>query len=222
MNNSSNLEKRILELRRRYKSYKEIAEILGISKSTVSYWMINNSESQIIKNKLIALNITKSKKRIRKIIKASQEKWRVWREIARKEAIKNFNTLYQNPLFIAGIIIYWGEGDSNPKNPLRISNTDPRMIKLYVYFLKEILSTPEEKIKLGLILYPDLSDKKCKTFWKKITTLKEKNFVKTQYIKGYHPTKRLSNGICMVVVNSRQYKIKILQWIDLFSKQFTI
>lgn len=72
MNNSSNLEKRILKLRRRYKSYKEIAEILGISKSTISYWMINNSKSQIIKHKLIALNIAKSKKRIRKIIKASQ------------------------------------------------------------------------------------------------------------------------------------------------------
>jgi len=45
------------------------------------------------------------------------------------------------------------------------------------------------------------------------------NFMKTQYIRGYHPTKRLSRGICMVIVSSRRQKIKVLEWIDLFYKK---
>lgn len=222
MNSGSILEKRIIELRRKNKSYKEIVEILSISKSTVSYWMSNNKESQKIKNILTKRNAIKSKKRIKKIIESSKKKWEKWRKEAERQAKKDFPILFKNPIFIAGLMIYWGEGDSKSKNPLRITNTDQRMINIYISFFKKILLIPDEKIRLGLILYPDLSDNKCKKFWIKNTSLKENNFMKTQYIKGYHPTKRLSNGICMVVVNSRQQKIKMLQWIDLFAKKFII
>ncbi|MCL5224329.1 MAG: hypothetical protein M1361_01825 [Patescibacteria group bacterium] len=83
-----------------------------------------------------------------------------------------------------GLAIYWGEGDSKPKNPLRISNTDPRMIKLYVRFLREIMKVPDDKIRLGLILYPDLDDRASKNYWSKITNLKSTIFVKSQFSKG--------------------------------------
>ena len=222
MDGSSTIEERILSLRKKEKSYAEIASILSISKSTVAYWIGDNPESKKIKDILTRKNISKSRRRIRNVIKASKEKWAAWAKEAHEEAVKNFPALAKNPLFIAGIMIYWGEGDSKPKNPLRISNTDPRMIKLYVEFIKNILKVPEEKIRLGLIIYPDLSDTECKNFWAKITNLEKTNFMKTQYIRGYHPTKRLSHGICMVVVNSRQQKIKLLEWIDLFYKKSII
>ncbi|OHB21766.1 MAG: hypothetical protein A3J67_06695 [Parcubacteria group bacterium RIFCSPHIGHO2_02_FULL_48_10b] len=96
------------------------------------------------------------------------------------------------------------------------------MIRLYSIFLKKVLNIPLEKIKIGLILYPDLSDEQCKRFWKEIVRLPENNFMKTQYIRSRHPTKRLSWGICMVVVNNLEQKVKMLTWIDLFSRKFTI
>ncbi|MDO8536714.1 MAG: helix-turn-helix domain-containing protein [bacterium] len=222
MGGGSILKERILTLRRKRKSYKEIAEILDVAKSTVSYWISNNPESRVIKDILTKQNIIKSRRRIRKIIKLSKEKWAAWREVARKEALRNFPATIKNPLFVAGITIYWGEGDSKPKNPMRISNTDPRMISVYIHFLREVMLIPDEKIRMGLILYPDLSDAVCKKFWARVSGLDENHFMKTQYIKGYHPTKRLSHGICMVVVNSRQNKVKILEWIDLFHKKYKI
>jgi len=222
MKRGSTLRNLILELRRKKKSYREIADALGIYKSRISYLVGNNPESVATKKLLTARNIKKSRVRIRAVNKVSQEKWGRWRAEARREARQEFARFSANPLFVAGIMIYWGEGDSKQKNPLRISNTDPRMIALYAGFLRTIMGLPDEKIRLGLILYPDLDDASCKRFWSRVANLPKENFMKSQYIKGHHPTKRLSRGICMVVVSSRQKKIKVLEWIDLFQRRYTI
>lgn len=141
------------------------------------------------------------------------------RRVARQEAQKDFLKLIKNPLFIAGLMLYWGEGDSKTKNPIRLSNTDPRMISLYIKFLVKCLNIPKEKLRSNIILYPDLSKRKCINFWIEKTGMPKQQFYKTQFIKGKHPTKRLTNGICMVVYSNREIKEKILVWIDLLSKK---
>jgi len=216
------LRERIYRLRYKHKSYKEISKSLGISKSTVSYWIATDPKSQTIKRELTRENLAVSRRQMKKIAMAAKKRWNRWREEAKKEAVRSFDKLLSNPLFVAGLMIYWGEGDSKPQNPLRVSNTDPRMINLYVKFLLDVLKLSPEKIRLALTLYPDLEDEGCKKFWASVTGLTLKNFIKTQYIRGYHPTKRLKHGICVVIVNSRQVKEKILTWIDLFAKKTTI
>ena len=153
---------------------------------------------------------------------AAKERWARHRAGIFDEAKEDFNLLRSNPLFVAGIAFYWGEGDSKPTNPLRLSNTDPRMIALYVRFLRIIMGIPDEKIRIGLVLYPDLADDACKFFWATVMGLAIGNFMKTQFIQGHHPTKRLAHGVCMVVVNSRAAKLRMLAWIDFFAKQYTI
>lgn len=219
---SGSLGERIKELRSQNKSYKQIVSALGISKGTVSYWLAGDSESQKIKKQLTLENLRTSKLRIQKIIDTNRKKWAaLWSE-AESSAKEEFEKLVKNPLFVAGISIYWGEGDSKIDNPVRISNTDPRMIAVYCEFLRTILKISEEKIKVGLILYPDLNDKICTSFWSKVTKVIDGHFFKSQYIRGSHPTKRLAHGICMVIVSNKYQKVKILKWIDLFAKKFTI
>ena len=96
------------------------------------------------------------------------------------------------------------------------------MISIFVKFLREKMGIPKEKIRMALILYPDLIDMQCKNFWSHAANLPNDHFMKSQYIHGNHPTKRLSHGICMIVVSSVYAKTKILAWIDIFSKQYTI
>jgi hypothetical protein len=153
---------------------------------------------------------------------AARKRWARYHSEIIDEAKRCFGRFGGNPFFAGGIALYWGEGDSKPTNPLRLSNTDPRMIALYVKFLRIVMDIPDEKIKIGLVLYPDLSDHACRTFWSDTTGLPAKSFMKTQYIEGRHPTKRLTYGICMVVVNSRAAKLKMLTWIDFFAKQYTM
>lgn len=146
-------------------------------------------------------------------------KWEQWRQAARDEARKEFPKLAKNYLFVAGLMLYWGEGDSKLKNPLRLTNTSPQMIKIYTKFLIDILKVPKEKLRVGLILYPDLNEGKTKEFWSKTIDMPPEQFYKTQFITGQHPTARLSRGICMIIMNSRQLKEKVLAWIDLISNK---
>jgi hypothetical protein len=219
MERDVHLPKKIFILRRRRKSYNEIAGILGIAKSTVGYWAVARPESWNIRD---GLSKTQHKNNAVLLGKFSHNRWKIYRERAAAESAKQFSGLAKNPLFIAGIMLYWGEGDKIPRGSLRLTNTDPKIIGTFVAFLKKVMGARKEKIRIELILYPDLSDAQCKDFWSKTTDLPEKNFMKTQIIQGRHPTKRLSYGICMIIVNSIYEKIKMLTWIDIFSKKYTM
>lgn len=207
-----------LRLRQQSKSYNEISRILKISKSTLSNWFKTNPESQRVRNALSDKNNKLVAERIKKFVEANKEKWLKWREDAKIQAKKEFNKFFKNKLFIAGLMLYWSEGDNKLGNPIRFTNTDPRMIALYTKFFTRILNIPKEKLRSTLILYPDLSEKKCVEFWSQIMKIPKTQFYKTQFIKGNHPTKRLSNGICMISCNNRQIKEKMMVWIDLLSK----
>jgi hypothetical protein len=217
--NAQSLRGRILALRYKNKSYREIAQRLGISKGTVSYWLTGDEASQAIKRMLTERQLVWSRKHMATMAREASKRWEAWRATARADAARQFSALVRRPLFVSGITMYWGEGDSKLGNPLRLSNTDPRMIRLYVQFLRGILGVPKHKIRLALILYPDLNDTTCRKFWSITTSLPLACFLKTQYIRGHHPTKRLEHGICVVVVNSRQLKEKVCVWIDLLSKK---
>lgn len=99
-----------------------------------------------------------------------------------------------------------------------MANTDPMMIELYVKFLTKVLKIPKEIIHPTIILYPDLSEQKCMSFWSKVTGISKLQFYKSQFIKRKHPTKRLSYGICSILCGNRQLKEKFIIWIDLLSK----
>lgn len=209
------------KMRRKGMSYKQITKELGIPKSTMHYWFKNLAWSDDIKRKLTEKNIRTSRKRIKKVIRANKERWFKWREGFRKEALKEFSKLKKNPLFIAGIMLYWGEGDGNLKNEVRLTNIDYRMIVLFNRFLLNVCNISMDNIILSLFIYPDLSEEKCKEFWSKKIKMPLTKFDKTQVIYGKHPTKRLENGICTIrVKRSRGFKEKIVVWTELLYRNF--
>jgi len=123
-------------------------------------------------------------------------------------------------LKVASIMLYWGEGDSKIENSdVRFSNTDPRMVRIFSNFLRYICQVPKEKIRVMMILYPDLNEKICMEFWSKASCIPSGQFYKTQVIHGRHPTRRLSYGVCMIGIVSREVKEKIFVWINLYQKE---
>lgn len=211
-----------IKLRRAGKSYNKISKELGVPKSTLSDWFSSIGWSKTVKRELTRKANYIARKRLRLINKERRTMWEQWRERAREEARKEFPRLQRNPLFIAGIMLYWGEGDSKIENcHVRLSNTSPNMIRLFSIFLQKICHVPTEKLRAAVILYPDLNEIRCKRVWSTASGIPEKQFTKTQFIKGFHPTKRLAHGICLVYLSSRQLKEKIFVWIDLFHKQFS-
>ena len=210
-----------VKMRKRGNSYNKISKELGVPKSTLSDWFSRIDWSSEIKYNLTRKANYISSRRLTLINKTRQGKWEEWREGFRKEARKDFPRLLKNPLFTVGIALYWGEGDRILKN-CRVSliNTDPRIIRLFTIFLRSAVRVPEEKIRAWLILYPDLSEKKCLTFWSKVSGVPINRFAKTQFIKGRHPTKRTAHGMCTIQVNSRGLKEQIFTWADLLYARY--
>ena len=209
-------KEKVFELRKQGKSYKQISRELNVPTSTIAGWLKNESWSQKIKAILSNEVSWSNPKNLELLVQANRERWKIKHQEYRDAAVREFEKLKNDPLFIAGLMLYWGEGDKQQKSSqVRLSNSEPEMIKLFYLFLTKTLKISTDKVWAWLLLYPDLVDSVQKNFWSKATGTPVEKFKKSIYIKGKHPTRRLSYGVCTIVVSSRALKERILKWIEL-------
>ena len=199
-------------LRRQGKSYREISDELDVAVSTLSNWFAGVDFSKAIKEELIKKAKKKSSRHLTQLNKTRGIALSVQYELAEKEALKELQTFRNVPLFVASIAAYWGEGHKHNKNQLRLTNTDPNMLKMFVFFLEKFCDVSVENMRLAIFIYKDLDEAKCKRFWSKHTEIK--HFHKVQVLPGRHKTKRLPHGTATVVVTNSIVARKMQLWID--------
>jgi hypothetical protein len=154
------------------------------------------------------------------MVAATKKKFALLHEQYQKEAIAEFPFIKNNSLFIAGLMLYWGEGDKNLSNStIKLANSDMGMIRFFYVFLVNGLGIPKEKIAFNLLLYPDLVDTVQKKTWSQATGLPLSQFRKSVFIVGRHPTRRLSHGVGTIRVGGRKYKEKLMKWIELCMRE---
>lgn len=206
-----------LQLRLQGKSYKQIFRELGIPTSTLAGWFRKLAWSQEIKARLSAQVSLANPRALELMAHANRERWKSKHEEYRNAAIREFEEHKDDPLFLTGIMLYWGEGEKQQKSSqVRLGNSEPDMVKVFYLFLTKVLKLSPDKIFAWLLLYPDLVDSVQKNFWSKATGIPLERFKKSIYIKGRHPTKRLSYGVCTIVVSSRALKERVLKWLELY------
>lgn len=208
-----------LKLRSLGKSYREIKNLIGVPKGTLSGWLKKIHWSDKIKRGLAEKAKKKNTVRLRGLNKIrGKHLTKLYRE-ARKEAKEEFEYFKLHPLFISGITIYWGEGDRLSRYLVRIANTDPLMIKIFVRFLCEVCGVSKEAIRAHILLYPDLNPNKCINFWVEKSKLSVKNFNKCVVIQGRHKTRRLPYGVCYIGITSTYLKEKMRVWLTLLPRE---
>lgn len=201
-----------IELRKKGVSYREIKKKLKISKSTLSLWLRNIPLSSSQKKYLYH---TLRQRNAYRLAKIKQED-----KIKKIEKIKNIaidevKILYKNPIFIAGVMLYWAEGDKSKKTEcVKFSNSDPEMIKLMMRWFRSFCNVPENKFRIALHIHTLHCRKNIEKYWSKITKIPLSQFHKTQ-IK---PTtlklrkKPLYNGTCSVRISTKDLFRKIMGW----------
>ena len=203
-------------LRRSGQSYVEICQQLKVAKSTLSNWFHGVDFSEAIKLSLQAKSKHDSTKRLIVLNKQRGDSLAALYAQAEQEALSDFETYCKDPLFIAGLACYWGEGDKMLKNHIRITNTDPRMIQLFVQFILRFSNVPKDKLRIALFLYDDLDESVCKKYWTGWSGLS--NFHKTMILPSRHKTRRLPYGTCSIIVMNNYFKRKMYIWIDQLPK----
>ena len=212
-------KEKAFELRRAGKSYKAIKADLGMSLATLSDWFKNENWSKEIKTKLASIASAKNAEKLALMQRARQTNISNLYGRAHLEAAREYAIHSRTPLFIAGLMIYWGEGDKRSKYRCSVANTEPRLINIFTRFLTEICGIDKEKVKVWILLYPDLDEDKCKDFWMRASGLKESNFSNSATIQGKSAVRRLTHGVCNVGLHNRYFKEKMLTWLELAAKE---
>lgn len=98
-------------------------------------------------------------------------------------ALKKKLTSKDKFLKVSGVMLYWGEGNKEG-GTVRFTNSNPRMIKVFVSFLREVCGIDEERLKALVHIYPDQNYKRLKRFWSTTTNIPTKNFYKPNIHNG--------------------------------------
>ncbi len=70
-------------------------------------------------------------------------------------------------LYGLGLGLFWGEGNKVNKNSVRLGNTDPDLIKLFLQFLTEMYQIDTLKLSFGIQIFSDVSKAESRKFWQK-------------------------------------------------------
>lgn len=208
-------KKLALSLRRAGKSYKEIVKLTGIPKSTLSGWLMRHKWSDSIRKKLSKTQNENARVRMIAITdKARQERQTLYQK-HREEAQSHFEQFFKEPLFVAGLMLYWGEGDNKlSTGQIRISNSDPMVLRFFYKFIHVYFPSIYQNVKMSLVLYPDLDDLPSKKYWSEKVGVSLDRFIKTQYIEGRSLKRTLPYGTAQIYVCSTAHKHQLLEWIE--------
>jgi transcriptional regulator with XRE-family HTH domain len=208
-----------VNLRKRGFTLEEIAKYCGISKSTASLWLKNQAFSVGVTKQNLKRAGDENAKRLKLINKArSSEREKRYKEVLRSADVE-FRHYQNDPLFIAGIMLYIGEGDNRHQRLIRIANARIEVHKVFIRFALEFLGVEKNKIHFWILLYPNHDEEACMKKWSKSIGISYAQFYKNQVIQGKFNKKILHYGVGNTIIGSTTLKHKLNRWIELTIKK---
>ena len=207
-----------IKLRLSGRSYGEILKALNISsKGTLSVWFRGLRLSSGARKRLRKNIETAYKRGLFDFNKQRTQKIFAENKKILTESAKAIPELSQRDLLLIGAALYWCEGTTREKrlnHRISFSNSDPRMISIFMKYLRETLEISEEKIYAEIHAYPNIDIPKAKQFWLEITRIMPDKlsiyFNVSKVSKFVRPKDFLPYGTLNIRVNNRQlfYRIK--------------
>ncbi|MBI4125498.1 MAG: hypothetical protein HY466_06195 [Deltaproteobacteria bacterium] len=123
--------------------------------------------------------------------------------------------VHQAMLKTMGVALYWGEGAKRGWS-IDFANSDPRMVKIFVKFLREICGVKESKLGLYLYCYPQHDVDELMNFWSKVTDIPREKFSKP-YVRTDAKGKlgsKMKHGLIHVRYHDKKLVMQINKWIE--------
>ena len=210
-----------IELRLKGMSYTEIKEKLGISKSTLHYWLKDYPLSDERIRHLRDWNAQRIE-RFRQTMQRKRED-RIKGVYAKVE--KTIGTLSKREFYISGLFLYWAEGSKTSQSTVALTNTDPAMLLFFIRWLERCFGTPKNRMLLKLHLYSDMNIPKQTNFWLRTLGLKSAA-LRRVYVKKSNSDKRLNykgrfgQGTCSILVYNRDLYESIISGVSALRSKF--
>ncbi len=213
-------KEKAIKLRREGKTYSEILKVIPVAKSTLSEWFrevkLSKREFQVLtERKLSAIKRGGQAKHLQRLKRAEEIK---------NKAFSDIKSISKRELRLIGTTLYWAEGskekDYYPGSGIRFSNSDPKMIVVFLKFLKEVLEVSDDGICVEIYIHQNSKNsiEKVREYWSKITNKNVDTLNRIYYKKNIIKTNRkkigdLYYGLIRVKVKSSSSLLRrIMGW----------
>ncbi len=159
-------QERARALRAQSWTLQEIAEELGVAKSSVSLWV--RDVEFVPKPRQPGLHRAPHPWKVRKEAEI---------EALLLEGCERIGEMDDRDLYIAGVALYAGEG-SKTDGRVRFANSDPRMIRLFCTWLRRFFEVDEARLHVQLYLHQGLDLEAANRFWSELTGIPVAQFFK--------------------------------------------
>ena len=174
-------------------SYGEIMDLVAVKKSTLATWC---RDIELSAEQVEAIKARRAP--LPGIPRDTQRKRRREIELIKAQAAAGVPDLVRDPLWMAGLVLYWAEG-AKTRNQLRLANSDPRALRLFVRWVRVFLE-PQASFSIQLHLHEGNNDAAARSYWQQELELPDANFYKT-FIKPRgtgHRKNHLPHGVCSI------------------------
>lgn len=174
------------ELRQQGKSIKEIAKLLGVSKSSVSIWcrdIVLTAEQ--IENLQKRMGTKGSYEARLKGAKIQHERRLQQIKQLQEEGLKMIDSLSKRDLLLIGAALYWGEG-MKKEGRARLGNSDPAIIQFMVNWFQSIWGIPKDQLTPSILINEIHKNRvhQVEQYWSDLLNIPLTQFTKTVFIKA--------------------------------------
>jgi hypothetical protein len=160
-------QERARALRAQAWTLQDIAAELGVSKSSVSLWVRDVEFTPRPRNR----GHVSMKPHPLHVARLAEI------ERCRLEGQTRIGVLSDREFLLLGLALYAGEGSKTP-NDVSLANSDPRMIRLHVTWLRRFFDVDEARLRVKLYLHENLDLDAAVEFWSALTGIPPSQFTK--------------------------------------------
>ncbi len=215
----NNFKEEAILLRKNGLSYSEILKKIPVAKSTISLWLrsvgLSKEQKQRLTDKKLASALRGAIQRKKIRLKKT--------EVIKNDARKNVPKLINDPLWLAGTMLYWAEGSKEKPwrtgEKVAISNMSPEVHVIFLAWINKYFNVKRVDLKYELFIHEGNKVDKMKYFWVDNLNIPLSR-IRTYFKKNNPNPKRKNlgdnyNGVLKIVVpKSVDLNRRIAGWID--------
>lgn len=116
----------------------------------------------------------------------------------------------ERELLVAGLMLYYGEG-AKTGCTVDFANSDPRLLKVFLKFLRDICGIDNKKLRFYLYCFSDQNSKSLIRFWCSHLGVKPRQFTRPYIRSTFNKGKRtMTNGVLHIRYSDKRLLEKIL------------
>ena len=149
-------------------------------------------------------------------------------ELKSREVYKKYqrrlDKISKDAFFVAGLMLYLGEGNKTHYDRISLSNTDSKIIKFFIQWLIDFLGATKKEMRAVLHLYENMNIEKEEKFWQKKLGFDRNQFYKTQVRKlqksSFSYKESYRHGTCQIYLSGVEKKRELMMAIEAFTDKY--